>query len=291
MRRRLAMVGAGSLAWLALSQPAPAWDQSTRVDDLLPVIGRYLDQYQNDIASIVANEAYIQRRAASSIDGRTRTLKSDVLAVNHDAVGWVVFRDVYEVDGKPVRERAERITTLFTGSAPGALAQARRIAEESARFNLNPPGVQLSRTVNTPFMALRFLVASNQPRSIFRLDGTRSVGGRRVPVIRFRERHTPRIIQSIDDGAAMGACAVDPETGRILWTELSLETTDTRPSPTVTISLTIRVTYAEQRALGLWLPARMEESYEVRAGSTAGDLTGEATYSNYRKFSVATIVK
>jgi hypothetical protein len=250
-----------------------------------------LSAYQIEIASVVAEETYTQRRAAASIDGRTRIIKSDVLAVNHDGVGWVVFRDVFEVDGRPVRERAERIVTLFTGAAPGALTQARRIAEESARFNLHPPGVQVSRTVNTPFMALRFLVPGNQPRSEFRLAGTRSIGNRRIPVVRFRERQTPRLIQSIDESAAEGAFAIDPETGRVLWTELSFETTDRRPTPAVTIQLTMRVSYAQQAALGLWLPDRLDERYDVRVGSTAGDLTGEAIYTNYRKFSVATIVR
>jgi hypothetical protein len=179
----------------------------------------------------------------------------------------------------------ERLTRLFATDVAGGLTQARRIAAEGARFNLHPPGLELSRTINTPFMALRFITASNQYRSSFRVDGTRSIGGKRVPVVKFKERETPRLIRSIDEAAASGAFAVEPETGRILWTELSFQTTDRRLTPAVTVTLVVRVTYDDQGALG-WLPVRMEEDYDIRAGSTLGDLTGEAVYSNYRKFSV-----
>ena len=197
-----------------------------------------------------------------------------------------MFRDVYEVDGRPVRDRMERLTRLFATGVAGGLTQARRIAAEGARFNLHPPGLELSRTINTPFMALRFITAPNQYRSSFRVDGTRSIEGQRVPVVKFKERETPRLIRSIDEAAASGAFAVEPETGRILWTELSFQTTDRRPTPEVTVTLVVRVTYGDQGPLG-WLPVRMEEDYDIRAGSTLGDLTGEAVYSDYRKFSVS----
>jgi hypothetical protein len=72
---------------------------------------------------------------------------------------------VYEVDGRPVRDRTDRLTKLFLAPHPDSQSQARRIAEESARFNL---GGQVLRTITTPLLALQFIRAENQNRSRFK---------------------------------------------------------------------------------------------------------------------------
>ncbi len=51
-----------------------------------------------------------------AVDGprQKRDLKSDVLIVRGPAgERWMQFRDVFEVDGKPIRDRAERLAKLF----------------------------------------------------------------------------------------------------------------------------------------------------------------------------------
>ena len=48
----------------------------------------------------------------------------------------------------------------------------------------------------------------------------------------------------------------------------------------------MRVTYADQPKLGLWLPVSMDEHYEVSPRRSIID--GHATYSNFRKFQVET---
>ena len=50
-----------------------------------------------------------------------------------DSRRWVGYRDTFEVDGKPVRDRDERLERLLSD---GAVGQAARIAEQNARFNL-----------------------------------------------------------------------------------------------------------------------------------------------------------
>jgi hypothetical protein len=68
------------------------------------------------------------------------------------------------MDGKPVRERHERLTELFVMPPPNALARATEVARESARYNVINIG-----TLNTPLTAISFLQPSYQPR--FRLSG------------------------------------------------------------------------------------------------------------------------
>ena len=95
----------------------------------------------------------------------SRTLRSDLMLVKPaDADRYVELRDVFEVDGKPVRDRA--------GAARDAAARTRRprgsqigaIIEESARYNIG----SIQRNINTPLMALMFLDADYQQRFTFK---------------------------------------------------------------------------------------------------------------------------
>ena len=72
------------------------------------------------------------------------------------AAGWVTFRDVLTVDKRTVGDREERLLKLLQSPEPNALTQARKIAQESARFNLG----RITRTMNVPDIALEYL----QPR-------------------------------------------------------------------------------------------------------------------------------
>ena len=63
-----------------------------------------------------------------------------------DAADWIVFRDVLTVNKRPVRDREERLLKLLQSPESSALSQARKIAQESARFNLG----SLTRTMNVP---------------------------------------------------------------------------------------------------------------------------------------------
>jgi hypothetical protein len=47
----------------------------------------------------------------------------------------------------------------------------------------------------------------------------------------------------------------------------------------------IRVTFAKEPRLQLWLPARMDERYDTGRGS---EITGWARYTNFRQFRVET---
>jgi hypothetical protein len=86
------------------------------------------------VTAVVAEE-YVQ---AIPSERRGRRMKSELIMIAESANGWVEFRDVFEVDGKPVRDRDQRIVNLFMRPTNGAIAQGRRIADESARFNISP---------------------------------------------------------------------------------------------------------------------------------------------------------
>ena len=257
----------GTLLLAALPQPARPPD----LDSLLRAAGRYLEQYERDVTAVIAQEDYVQRVLA---EARVRRLRSDLLILSEELVGWVELRDTFEVDGERVRDRDERIAQLFMKPHPNAWQQARRIVDEGARFNLSPRRFAFNRTLNVPMTALRFLRQPNQNRSAFRVD---RVEPSRV-VLRFKEEATPRLIGSEDGAPASGSFSIDPDSGRILRTEFVLATRR--------ITARFTVEYAEQPALKLWLPASMVESYRFPSGASSMD--GQATYSNFRMFRVET---
>ena len=81
-----------------------------------------------------------------------RKLTSEMALVRNPAAvgGWLGFRDVAEVDGKPTGER-DRLHAVFAASIPD-LEAAHRINQENARYNLGP----VTRTFNVPTSTLFF---------------------------------------------------------------------------------------------------------------------------------------
>jgi hypothetical protein len=230
----------------------------------------YLEQYEREVTAVIAQEDYQQHILS---ERAARTLRSDLLILAEPEWGWIEFRDIFEVDGRGVRDRDERIAQLFMKPNPNALEQARRISAEGARFNLSPSRTRFNRTLNVPLTALRFIRRQSQAHSTFQLD---KVEPSRV-TLRFKEAKLPRLIGTKDNVAAEGAFVIEPASGRILSTELYV--------PSKYAFARFRVEYAEQPSLKLWLPASMVESYNIPGNAM---IDGKATYSNFRVFKVDT---
>jgi hypothetical protein len=93
----------------------------------------------------------------------------------------------------------------------------------------------------------------------------------------------PRVIRNPADAAAEGHVWLEPDSGRIIQTELSLKFEKGS-------SAKITVRYASEPKTNLYVPVRMDEIYVLAAGQT---ITGRADYRNFRTFAVdvATIIK
>ena len=242
--------------------------QAPAVADVLRAAGKYVRGYED--MALVAREDYTQLAAQVR-----RNLQSEILFMRDEAFGWVEFRDVGLVNGSPVRDRQDRLLTLFTKPNPDRLAQAQRIVAEGARFNLNPPDVRLNRTINLPLTALRFLRAADQFRSHFSIPPQNRSSG--VVSLEFTEEHRPRLISTPDQAAATGRFDIEVATGRVLSSALTLKSQSAHA--------TIEVRFHPNAAIGLSLPESMTEQYR---GSFNGIVTGNATYSRYRQFKVET---
>ena len=238
--------------------------------------GAYVAKYQQDFSLLVADERYVQEVADATKGAatETRVLVSEFALVRVQGAErtlWLAFRDVVEVDGRAVRDRQERLRRLFLAPPADALAQARAIAFESARYNIG----DMVRTVNVPTLALEFLETAAQKRSRFRKVGEDTAEGERAWVVSFEERARPALIKTHGgrDVKTKGLAWIDPGTGRILKTELDPQLHRGRASR-------IATTYAPDERLQLWVPVEMKEVYEMESRT----LTGTATYTNFRRF-------
>jgi hypothetical protein len=281
------MALSASLALLGASGPqlVPPLD----LDPVLQRVGSYVEQYQEEFSRLVCEERYAQEasrvdlaatRRADVLHSRQRRLVSEFalarMQVGADRI-WLGFRDVLEVDGRPVSKERHRLEALFLSSPADLHARARAIADESARYNLGQ-----YRTINVPTLALEFFARGFQVRQWFEKTGEDTLQGVRTWRVGFRELAVPTVIQTPEgaDVPSRGVAWVDPVTGRVVRTQIEPQFAAPQKSKIV-------VTYAHDPRLSLWVPARMEESYQ--AGEMA--VTGTAAYSNCRRFETTARIK
>ena len=246
------------------------------VQRLLARAADYVAGYQREYSMLVAEEHYVQRTRTEQ-----QILRSDLLLVRPPGLdAWVSFRDVFEVNGRPVRDREDRLKRLFLDGSPEAQAQLAAIKEESSRLNIG----LVERNINVPLYALKFLEGANLARCRFALSGTKDVSGVAATRVAFREIAKPTLVRldKSQDIAATGWFLVDPTSGAIVGTMLQL----VFPNNGAVIEFNVR--YERDGGLGLWVPAEMTEAYSVRGTTTERNvvLDARAEYSRFRRFQV-----
>jgi hypothetical protein len=285
---------AGVVADAAPARPAggarPASADETvrpRSPDLELALSRvadYVDAYQRAFSIVVAEELYQQ-----NVGNTSTRLRSDLLLLRPaNGQSWTLFRDVFEVNGAPVRDRDERLRRLFVErQASDAIAQAQAIKDESARYNVGP----IQRNLNVPLYPLVVLAAENRWRFEFALGRKGESGGQPVWRIEYEEKVSPTIVRNPRTGGDVpmkGWFDADPVSGAIVETRMEAADRD--------VTGTFAVKYTRDAALGLWLPSEMKEDYTfvvsgARSMPLAGRMQARATYTNFRRFQVTTEMK
>ena len=239
------------------------------------LVRAYIDRFEQEASALVAEEHYTQ-----VVSNEKRVLRSDfVLVKPADSGPWLGYRDVFQVDGKEVRERDARLQQILESTAPDSLQRAQRMADEGARFNIGP-----SRTVNIPTMPMQLLAARHKDRIRLRVAGPVSDASGRI-LLTFEERTRPTIVRTPEgwDVKASGDVVVRPD-GAILVATLVFHF-DARAGDD--LKFTMRVYYDEVAGIPVLLPLAMSEELPMPYGSG----TGEARYSNYRRFQTATRIR
>ena len=265
--------------------------QAPSLDDVLKQSADYVSGFRKQLSGIVCEETYRQEIVnAGRISGggmgatRVRTLRSDFLLVKpSDADRHVELRDVFEVDGKAIRDRQARLEQLLAD--PSGSMRLGAIINESARYNIG----SVQRTINTPLMALLFLDRSHQQRFTFKhVDQPRPVFTdardkdiNETPVFRvstemwtveYQERRRDTIIRAPngDDRPAHGRFWINPSNGSVLISELVVDSGG--------VIATVTVSYQSEPLMGFLVPVEMRESY-VRYPER---ITGRAQYGRFR---------
>jgi hypothetical protein len=258
----------------------------TPVSVLVDRASAYVEKFQQSFGSVVSEERYEQRMrrvpSATNTSVQQRggpgpqetTLVSDFLLVEVKGEGWLPFRDVFERDGRPVRDREARLATIFLKGGRDAFEQARAIMDEGARYNIG----NINRNINMPTLPLAFLTERHRLRFEFKL-GKRDEADPGVE-IEFRETARPTFVATTGgrDLPVRGRFWISEADGTVLRTELDAVDTG--------VDAHITVTYQKDDGIGMFAPARMEERY--RRPRDPMEVHGVATYSRFRRFQVST---
>ena len=264
----------------------------------------YVVDYETRLAGVVAEERYDQwveagrtgtgivtgrvRERAGSVQGPTkRSLVADFLMTRWPGeAAWFGFRDVFLVDGMPVRDREERLVKLFVQNPRDVLTRADLIAAESARYNIG--GVD--RNINVPTQALDVLHPRCSSRFSFRNAGKEPLDDRTVWRILYEEREQPYLIKTPSGRGirSTGVAWIDEATAAVIQTQLDLSTADARQL----LRTRITVTYRHDENLGILVPAELRENHEQPDPSSrlggAVRLSGLARYAKFRRFRAET---
>jgi hypothetical protein len=250
------------------------------VPDIMVILDRaitYATDYGAAFRPVVAEEDYEQAEWIRGAPRRWRRLRSDfVMLYVSRQDRWLGFRDVREVDGHAVKDRAVRLEHVLSGAREG-----RRLRDEAARYNIG----EVRRNVNVPTLALRFLESDAWERSQWEVSETEEIEGVLAVRLEFQETAHPTLVQSLSlksDVPAHGTFWVNPADGTVVRSRLLLEEEAGAEGD-------ITVTYRHDPSLSMWLPAEMEEVYSPDPGRRPFDATRcRAVYSDYVSAEVET---
>ena len=253
---------------LAFAWPRPVPAQPPPANELLTHAASYVTDFVVRFANVVAEERYEQW----FVNGlERRELVSDFLIVQIPTSNdWASFRDVLEVDGAPIRDRQERLLSLLLeGPSGSTLERARVIAREGARFNLEGIG-----TVTDPLLVLVFLQRQYNGRFTWNVAGSEPDLGPDVWKVEFEEQIRPTLIRSPSEGdlEAAGAVWIEALTGRVLQTQLRVQSSD------------VTTRFESDPQFGIAVPVEMRASHFVGRNI----IRAVASHGRFRSFSVET---
>jgi hypothetical protein len=212
------------------------------------------------LANVVAEEAFV-------LTEPDRRITSDFLLVRYPGSerDLLTYRDVMQVNGSDLPNRSERLTELFLRPMTTIRDRVNQITLAAA--------AHVPAALN-PVYVLAFLQPDFQPRFEFRTVEAGSEWPPEVTAVAFEEIGRPTLLRAGPlgdlDVPSRGRVWIEDATGRILRTELQV--TIGRSATTVVTSFRL------DARLQIMVPQLMRTQ----------NPTGVATYSNFRRFSVAT---
>jgi hypothetical protein len=269
-RSALFLAGTILTAQPVAAQPAPP------AADLIARASAYVVGFVDTLSNVVADEDYVQYARSSVRDaGERRELRADFLLVRATfEERWTQFRDVSEVDGHSIRDSAERLRPMLSRRDESELERGRRMANESARYNIG-----IRRTFNLPLYAIGFLQPREVPRFRFEVERPDPRVGRDVWVVSFQESIAPTVVRENGrDVPTSGRFWISSASGVVWRTEWRV--------PMGEATAIITTEFATDRDFPVLVPTRMREECKSTSGFQL--LSASATYGRFRRFMVMT---
>jgi len=262
---------------IAAAIGASLLSQPDAVDAVRNRLDGYLIAYEPQLSVLVADEEMTQRTRERKWVVTNRRIQSEVafVALPGDA-GWLGFRRVLTVNGRPIKDRGIPLGRLLAEETSTNYEQARQLLAESAVHNLGAP-----RTINLPNLPLEMLHPRNRHRFAAEIFGHEKIAGLQTTLLRMNETASPTIIQQKDGGDMKTVvwAWVDASTGTLLRAQVT--TRDARIGMPA-FDAVIRVDFRKDDRLGIVVPHEMTETFFVGRNDDPGN--GTARYSNYRRF-------
>lgn len=258
------------------------------LQELLGRASRWTASFLDSFASVMVEERYEQVERTYRDTADKRSTRAEMLLLRlPQAQGWVHFRDVFDVNGRPVTDRRDRLQRLFLDSPDTALRDARRLTDESSRYNLDT----VFRTINVPTFGLLTLDGQHADRFEFTGAGDERIDGRMVARVRFVERRGGSLVKTLkgEPVPLEGTLWLERDTGRVMRTLVKTRGTQEpgrQPPPfDGQVLMWVQTNFGLVPPSGAWAPVEMRE---WSRSSDLREVSGTATYSNLREFAVDT---
>jgi hypothetical protein len=250
--------------------------QPTGVDAVLERLDAYLEKYEAELSTLIADEDFRQEEPQLPGNSRAhrRRLESEVAFLRLPGDGdWIGFRRVKRVDGKSVDDRHDTLMSLLSVSTGDNVARAKLLVAQSSEHNLGNP-----RTINMPGLPLELIHQRHRRRFDITLEGRDRVRGHDVAKLVFTERAAPSIVFFGGQLALLSRIHawIEPRTGELHRARV-LFASDARLRHLPRLD----VEFERDAALRLLVPTRMDEVFPLQAGGLG---SGRASYSNFRRF-------
>jgi VWFA-related protein len=261
--------------------PNPASTTDATPKDVQPLVdemAQYVRAYEGAFLALLSDEradlklskwAVQAGTGGWTVERQRRLAAENLLVKRPGGAGWTALRDVFEVDGRPIRARDGRLRTMFL-EAPDTIIE--RASEMTAASAANDIGF-VDRRMNAATSALVFLSGDNRTHFVFVKQGEQVVAGVPAWQVAFAERSEPAFVRGQAGGVPVsGTLWVDPKEGTILRTVVRWEVNGTTAE--------ITVNYAKATDGSMWVPGEMAETYN--AGSVR--LECVTKFANYRRY-------
>jgi len=220
----------------------------------------YVAGVVNGLGNVVAQEDF-------TLSGPNRKVQSDLLLVRYPGTqrDLIPYRDVSQLNGKAVEGRDQRLIDLFVTPTDRLRDLARKIMVSADAY---------VPSAFNPIFVIGFLQSDFQSRFNLTVSDAGSDWPREVKAVSFVEVGRPTLLRTGAfgdlDAPTQGTAWIEEGTGRILQTELQIGRGKNAPS------MITRFTLDER--LQVMVPIEMRTK----------NPDGVATYSNFRRFEVAT---